>query len=152
MPFQVTAIMPDTKPPPVCKAILLFDQVIIDAISERISLIGIFDVLGFSSFPHETQPFAAYVELVDGIGKYALTIEVNDLQAGTILARQPAIELEFPERVNKAVLLINCARLHLPQEGAYDFVVFADNQEIDRQKFVARTVQAWTDQGDSEDA
>jgi hypothetical protein len=78
-----------------------------------------------------------YVQLVDGIGKYTLSVEVHDLREGTVIARMPPVEIEFAERITKAVLMFAAPPLRLPHEGSYDFVVLADDQEIDRQKFEA---------------
>ncbi len=128
---------PKKKPPPKCKAILLCDRTIVEAGTGKASLIGIFDKFFVAQFPGVTSPFMAYVQLVDGIGKYTLSVEVHDLREGTVLAKMPPVEIEFAERITKAVLMFAAPPLPLPHEGSYDFVVLADDQEIDRQKFEA---------------
>jgi hypothetical protein len=131
-----------TKPPPRCKAILLCDQAIVEAVTGKVSLVGIFDRFALRRFPGPIRPFTAFLQLTDGIGKYDITIEVHDLREDVVLARAPVVSLEFKDRAGKANLMIPVPPLHLKHAGGYDFVVLADGQEIDRQQFLARSVGA----------
>lgn len=140
------------KPPPKCKAILLCDQVIIDAVTRKTSLINIFDKLLVSSFPGTTKSFMVYMQFVDGIGSYGLSVEIHDLRENTILARLQETRIEFQERVNKFVVIFSVPQLPLPHGGTYDFVVFADGQEIDRQKFEATVVALGDTSNDGNEA
>jgi hypothetical protein len=128
------------KPPPKCKAILLCNQTIIEAGTGKVSLVGIFDHFTLPAFPGDTGPFAAYLQMTDGIGQYAITIEVHDLQSDAVIARATGPQLEFPERTAKANVMITVPSLPLRHPGNYDFVVLADGQEVDRQQFSARPV------------
>lgn len=125
------------KPPPKCKAILLCDQTIVEAVTGKVSIIGIFDSWNFPQFPHPTRPFMAFLQLTDGIGKYAVSVEVHDLHADQIIAQARMAEMMFPERKTKVNLMIPVPPLLLQHTGSYDFVVLADGQEIDRQQFQA---------------
>jgi hypothetical protein len=123
------------KPPPKCKAILLCDHTIIEAGTGKISIIGIYDNWHATQFPCVTRPFTAFLQMTDGIGRYAISVEVHDLQAGQIIAQARIAEVIFPERVSKVNLMIPVPSLPLQHAGSYDFVVLADGQEIDRQQF-----------------
>lgn len=125
------------KPPPKCKAILLCDQTIVEAVTGKISIIGIFDSWNFPQFPHPTRPFMAFLQLTDGIGKYAVSVDVHDLEADQIIAQARIAEVVFPQRRIKVNLMIPVPPLPLQHAGSYDFVVLADGQEIDRQQFQA---------------
>lgn len=125
------------KPPPKCKAILLCDHTIVEAVTGKVSIIGIFDSWNFSQFPHPTHPFMAFLQLTDGIGKYAVSVDVHDLQADLVIAQARVAEMIFPERKSKVNLMIPVPPLLLQHAGSYDFVVLADGQEIDRQQFQA---------------
>jgi hypothetical protein len=126
------------KPHPKCKAILLCDQTIIEAGSGKISLIGIFEGFSLPAFPGRTLPIEAFVQLVDGIGNYDVVVEIQDLQTDEIVARSPVIEVNFPVRLAKVNLVIPIPPLNISHPGAYDFVVIADGQDVERQKFGAR--------------
>jgi hypothetical protein len=134
------------KPPPKCKAILLCDQVILDAMTGKYSVIGVFDRFNLPAFPGPPLTIFSFVQLVDGIGRYNLTAEFHylphlDVREGAVIARLEN-PFEFPERTNRVNLVIAFAGLILPHPGVYDFVIFADGQEIDRQRFEAVLIGA----------
>jgi hypothetical protein len=126
----------ETKPPPKCKAILLCDQVLIDARTGKISIIGVFEEFVIRRRPGAIAPCNAFLQLTDGIGKYGITVEAHDLREDKIVARTEVTEIEFQERASIQNLIIKLPIL-IEHDGSYDFVVFADGQEIDRQRFKA---------------
>ena len=137
------------KPPPRCKAILLCDQAIVEAVTGKVSLIGIFDRFTLRKFPGHIRQFTAFLQLTDGIGSYKITIEVHDLREDRILARAAIVQMTFQDRSGKANLMIPVPPLLLKHPGGYDFVVLADDQEIDRQQFLAHGVRGDNHAGDA---
>lgn len=127
----------ERKPPPQCKAILLCDQTIVDASTGKISIIGIINEWTFQEFPHQTQPFTCFLELTDGIGDYAISVDVYDLNADQIIAQTHIAIVAFSNPRTKVDLIIPISPLMLQHPGSYDVVVLADGQEIDRQQFQA---------------
>jgi hypothetical protein len=127
---------PKPKPPPVCKAILLCDAVLADPFTGKGSVVGIFERFNVLSFPGHTTTFFVYVQMTNGIGRYHITVEIRD-DDDQIIARAGVAEMEFEDRAKKGILLIPVPPVPLLRAGAYDFIVFADGQEIDRQQFVA---------------
>jgi hypothetical protein len=128
---------PRTKPLPLCKAILLCQRAIIDARTGMPSIIGIFNSFLVKGFPGKTLKCTTYLQLEDGIGDYAVTVEVHDLREDLVLARTHGKKIEFPTKRTKINLIIDVPPLPIAHQGIYDLVVFADAQEIDRQQFRA---------------
>jgi hypothetical protein len=126
------------KPPPKCKAILLCDVVIVDAMTGKPTIVGIFSGFNVPGFPGYTSPCNAFLQLTDGIGTYRITVEIRDLRDDLVIGRGQILELDFQERAAKHNLIIPVPPVQLHHDGLYDFVVLADGQEIDRQQFVAR--------------
>ena len=129
-----------SRVPPRCKALLLCDQVLVEAGTGKISLIGIFDRVGVGGFPAAVGPFNAYVQMTDGVGRYEVFVEVHDLSGGLVLARAQAGNLEFKEPTDKVNFRIAMPRWQARHGGAYDFVVLADDQEVERQRFEVTTM------------
>jgi hypothetical protein len=67
-------------------------------------------------------------------------VEVHDLREDRILARAAIVQIVFQDRAGKANLMIPVPPLMLKHPGGYDFVVLADDQEIDRQQFAAHRI------------
>lgn len=123
------------KPPPRCKAILLCDNTIVEAETGKIDIIGIFGAWAFPDFPRATPPFKVFLQLTDGIGIYAVSAEVHDLQQDQIIGQVQIGEIDFPERKSRLSLILSIDPLRILHAGSYDFVVLADGHEIDRQQF-----------------
>src|SRR5262249_54089485 len=110
----------ERKPPPKCKAILPCDYTIVEAETDKVSVIGILDSWTFPQFPHSTPPFKVFLQLTDGIGNYIISAEVRDLQADQIITQGRVAEIDFPERKSKHDLIISVPPLSLQHAGSYD--------------------------------
>jgi hypothetical protein len=128
-----------SRVPPRCKALLLCDQVLVEAGTGKTSLVGIFDRVGVTAFPAAVGPFNAFVQLTDGVGRYQVFVEVHDLSDGLVLARAQAAEVEFREPTDRINCRIAMPRWQARHGGAYDFVVLAGEQEVERQRFEVST-------------
>jgi hypothetical protein len=94
----------------------------------------------------------AYVQLVDGIGRYTLTIEVRDLRDDVLLARMPSVLIEFSDRISKTALAMIMTPVRIPHPGLFDFVILADDDEIERQKFEAVYAKSTPNEGQGDDS
>lgn len=127
-----------TKPSPVCKAILLCDAILADPFSQKASLIGIFERFIIDEFPGTTRLFFVYVNMTNGIGSYKIGMEVTEIDQGTPIARIDELaKMEFADRWTRNILFIPVPQIPLPRPGKYDFIVYADGHEVDRQTFEA---------------
>jgi hypothetical protein len=137
-------------PPPKCKAILLCDQVIVDARTGKSSVIGIIGGFVLPTFPMATPPCTAFLQLTSGIGSCQITVEIHDLQSDQIIARAAAADVAFADRSAKINIIIPVPSITLQHAGLYDFVVLSSNEEIDRQQFRAQsfTPEGGTDSGE----
>ncbi len=125
-----------TKPPPVCKAILLCDKVTEDPKTEKKTIHGVFSWFFVPAFPVSIPPVEIFLKLVDMIGECTVSAEIHDLQDGSVVARTPygTVYGTHGERTEgETALCVSGVVLRHP--GTYDIVVFADDTEIDRLKF-----------------
>lgn len=123
------------KPPPICKAILLCDKSIIEAVTAKTSIIGIFDSFNVHQVPCRIPPFEAFVQIAEGVGRYDIVVEVHDLRERNVIARAVCPSVEFADRLVRMNLMIPVPSLSITHAGRYDFVIFANGAEIDRQTF-----------------
>jgi hypothetical protein len=124
-----------TKPPPKCKAILICEQVIVEAVTGRVSVINTFNSFFVRNLPSATSRFSVFLQLTDSDTECQVTIEIHDLREDEVIARSTVMTVPFPQRLLTVNVVIPCPPLPISHSGAYDLVVFADGQEIDRQKF-----------------
>jgi len=120
---------------PKCKAILLCRQTIVEAGTGNISLIGVFTHIVLNKTPGSTDPLECFLQFTDAEGRYDLTVEIHDQSENKIVARAVAPAIEVPHRLAYANVIIPIPSLQIKHSGPYDFVVFANGNEIDRQQF-----------------
>lgn len=120
---------------PKCKAILLCSQTIVEAGTGNISLIGVFTHIALHETPGRTDPLECFLQFTDAEGRYDLTIEIHDQSESKVVARAVAPAIEVPHRLSYANVIIPIPPLQIRHGGPYDFVVFANGNEIDRQQF-----------------
>jgi hypothetical protein len=94
--------------------------VIVDAITARVSVIGIIEMFEVDAFPAETRPFFAFVQMTDGIGDYAITAEIHDLSEDLVLGTTEGAPVAFPNRAAKINCLLSFQPLKLTHSGRYD--------------------------------
>ena len=128
-----------TKRLPNCAAMLLCDAVIREEVTHKTSVIGIFDTFCVESLPGRTTPCTIFLRLVDGVGRFSLTAEVQDPARGVVLFRSPGTgEYGNPTEKTSEELWLPVAPLNFDHDGGYDVVVFADGTEIGRVQFKIR--------------
>lgn len=133
---------PGHKPPPKCKAILLCDQIILDQFTGKISVVGVFEEYVLSQIPGFTVKACVFLQLVEGIGSCILEVRLEDVEARTVIGRGINVTVDFSDRTIKNNVVIALPSLPIAKAGFYDLVVLADGQEVDRQKFAVRLIQA----------
>ena len=124
------------KVPPKCAALLLCDAVTRDDVSRKTNINGVFDTFCLESVPGSTARCTIFLRLVDMTGRFAITAEVHDKERGLVLFRSPgAGECGNPDERTSAELWLPMAPLVFDRAGAYDLVMFADEEEIARIEF-----------------
>ena len=83
------------------------------------------------------MPFTVFLHLTDGIAdhEYHITVELHDLTTGKVFARAGGVKIQWKDRLARMNMFIPVPPLPVRHVGKYDFVVFANKQEIDRQTF-----------------
>jgi hypothetical protein len=124
-------------PPPKCKAFLLCQHAIIEAKTSRHSIINILNNLTVPHCPIVIPPMHAFIQLTDGIGSYEISLDFQDIDQGVVMRKGIRLKVTFPERLLKMNIIIPIPPLRIPHAGIYEVVIFADEHEIERQKFAA---------------
>ena len=128
-------------PTPSIKAMLICDQIIHEAGTNKKSLIGIFEDIHVPSFPARYPRVGVYVNLTDAHGKYQLElrlVQVNDSKQVNRV-KTPEVEIDSPLRTCEFALQIQ--NLVFPEPGKYEFHVLANGELLATKSFNVRKVQ-----------
>ncbi|HEV3341911.1 MAG TPA: hypothetical protein VG125_16205 [Pirellulales bacterium] len=125
------------KPLPHCKALLLCEKVTESQLTDKITLHNLIETFNLRSFPGRSTPFTIFLQVYDGIGRYPITVEVNDLTGGLTIAEIDLDDFDFPERLVMIQMTAPIDSVPLPHPGRYELVIVLDGQPLARQYFVA---------------
>lgn len=113
---------------PKLNAMLLCDDVIVDELTKKKTLVGLFDTIHTASFPTTHPSMAVYVRCTDAVGEYAFTLELVDLKENEIIGRGQEVRASLPDRLRFNDLIFRLRGAEFPHEGKYEFRVLADGR------------------------
>ena len=131
-----------TGPTPKLLAMVVCDDVIQDRLSNKISLIGIFDRFLTPRLPAIIRPIGVYARLVDAQGEYTFRLDlvrVKDLKT-IASATAPAVHIE--DRLQSFELVFSIPPLKFEESGPYEFRLFADDLHVGNGPFQVVQIQA----------
>jgi|SRR5882672_2130214 len=113
-----------SKVVPVLVAALVCDVAVMDPTTGKKSLIGVFDRLNVGTFPTSHQ-MSLYLKVADAQGHY--DIEVRFQKAGGTPIAGATMKLDAPDRLLSQDVYLAFPPLPIPEEGRYEFQVFANS-------------------------
>jgi hypothetical protein len=134
--------MPATPTHPSCKALLLCDQILVEAVTGRTSLIGIMDQVLVEEFPARFPRCQAFLQFTDALGEYNIVAEIHDLMDNGIVGRIAELSLVIQNPLARINLILPVPQIEILHSGDYDVIVLANKQELDRQTIQLRETDA----------
>lgn len=125
------------KPLPHCKALLLCEKVTESQLTGKVTLHNLIE--GFQSriFSGRSTRFTIFLEAYDGIGRYSLSVEFNDLSDGSTIADLALDDLDFTDRLARIQIAVPIDFVQLSVAGRYELVVFVNGEQLSSQHFEA---------------
>ena len=124
---------------PTVLALLLCDQVIIDAQTNKKSLIGVFDNLNSLTYPAKIT-LAVYAKLRDAEGTYNFKIRLVSLRDESEIANFEIKEAKLPDPLQSVELAFNMIGLKFHETGKYEFQLYANDVYLSRIIMDARQI------------
>ena len=123
------------------KAILICDQIIHEFGTNKKSLIGIFEDIHITAFPHSYPRIAVYVNLTDAQGKYVLELRLVSSADNSVIGsgKTPEVQIDSPLRTCEFALQIQNLVFRTP--GVYEFQVFANGNLVATKTFNVKPVR-----------
>ena len=121
----MTKDRPLSKVVPVLVATLVCDVAVADPSTGKKNLIGIFDRVNAGKFPTQ-RPISLYIKLTDAEGHYKIEVKYVQVSSRKVLAGAEG-ELQSGSRLQSSDLYISFPPLLIPEEGRYEFQVWANS-------------------------
>jgi hypothetical protein len=132
--------MPGEKPSPIGLALVVCDQIIEDKLTNKKSLIGIFNQIATPVFPCRHARLGVFVALTDGRDRCDVRLRIGHEESAHLVADVRG-QIQFPD-VNAVVELnFDLVGLVFPQPGLYSIEFSCDDMLILERRFHVTLVQ-----------
>ncbi len=126
-------------------AILLCDNIIIEAETYKKTLVGLFENVFAQGFPSFHQ-MGIYLKITDAEGSYRFRVDYVDVSRDQILDRRDIGPAEITDRLSPGEIVVKIG-VPIPEPGTYEFRFYANDFYLARTAFRASLV---ADQGEKE--
>lgn len=123
---------------PVVTATLLCDQVIVDALSGKKSLIGIFDRISATDFPSVHTRMVLFVSMTEWHGNKNWRVRIQDSQLHIIFNIEGTHEHLDP--LQPVDFMFDMVGIIFPSEGDYQLEVSVDGTFISQRSIIVRRI------------
>ena len=120
------------KETPLGQALLICDQIITDAETNKKSLIGVFNNLRAITFPAQHPHMSVFAAMTNGNGKMNATLRCS-VENHEVL--NVSGEIEFPNPNQIIELVFNLKGMVFPRPGLYTFELLCDGEFIIEKRF-----------------
>ena len=124
------------------EGMLICDQVITEAGTNKKSLIGIFERICVSKLPCTHPTLAVYVKFTGAEGTYKFRLELVDLQSDRVIGKSVLPPLVVEDRLASYELVFNLRNLVFQTEGKYEFRIYAEDAVFGAKTFSVAVEQA----------
>jgi hypothetical protein len=116
-----------SKPKPIILALILCDQIIREAGTNKVSLIGTFNGIFAANFPFNHPTLSVFIAITEGRGTMMCKLRMVSLDDNTVLFDLPGqIEFGGPTSVGELPFQLNNLRFERPGTYAIEFWVADD--------------------------
>ena len=133
--------MSDLSVHPHVLAMMICDQVIIDARTGKQSLIGSFSVINTPRFPLRYPCMMVYVALTEGHGKTPLQLRLIDSNEEEKPVIDRALHIDFQDPRQVCELHSAFYNLVFPKPGEYRFQLFSQGEPLMERRLLLRKIE-----------
>jgi hypothetical protein len=127
-------------PIPSVVAMLVCDQVITEQVTNKKSLIGVFENFNSLKFPANIPRLAIYVKLADAVGDYLFKMRIVKLKDESLIA-EIGIQAHIESADAYSELALNMEGVPIPEPGKYEFQLYFGESYLHRVTMLANLAQ-----------
>ena len=128
------------QPVPVCRSILVCQQILQDARTQSTSLIGLIQNIRCPQFPSVGQ-VSVFSRWINGHGQYNLELHLRDAEDNVVWKQVFPQPCNMPDPLQPCDLTFFDLPIHLPGPGKFDLVLVANGEEVGRHSLLVHHVK-----------
>ena len=129
-------------PPPELLSAVVCDMVIVDALTGKGTVVGIFDTINAFEYPVRHNALFVFCQLTNGRGRVKVRIQIVDLQDEEKILCESTVEQEFIDVRQVANVVLGVNGLVFPHPGEYRVQVFAGTDFLGERRIICKQVTA----------
>ncbi|MBN1123845.1 MAG: hypothetical protein JXA82_02480 [Sedimentisphaerales bacterium] len=136
-------------PPPILLSAVLCDTVILDRITGKASVIGIFSVINSRKYPARHPKMSLFCEMTGGRGKMPVTAQLIDLHDDEKILVKQSVDVDFSDPLAVNGIIIDFIHIPFPHSGEYRFQIYAGHEYCGERRIICQVVRG--EEGDRPD-
>ena len=127
-------------PPPVLLAALVCDTVIVDALTGKGTVVGIFDMINAPGYPVRHDRLFVYCQLTNGRGRVDVRADIVDLENDETVIEKCLVQAEFADVRQVANVILQFVGLVFPHPGEYRVQIFGGTEFLGERRILCKPI------------
>ena len=127
-------------PPPMLLAALVCDTVIVDAITGKGTVVGIFDMINAPAYPVRHGTLFVFCQLTNGRGRVDVRADIVDLENDERIIENNQVQAEFVDVRQVANVILQFVGLVFPHPGEYRVQIFAGTEFLGERRILCKLI------------
>lgn len=127
-------------PPPVLLAALVCDMVILDAMTGKATVVGIFDVINAPTYPIQHHRLFVFCQLTNGRGHVGIHTKFVDLEDDEKVILENTVPAEFVDVRQVGNVISEFVGATFPHPGEYRVQVFAGTEFLGERRIICKQI------------
>jgi hypothetical protein len=128
-------------PPPSLLSVIICDQVIIDVIGKKPTIVGVFENISAPSYPARHPRLAFFCELTNGRGMVPITMRLVDVAQSDKILFEQTVQKQFVDVRQVHNLTFDISGVVFPHAGEYRFQIHAGGEFLGERRVICREVR-----------
>jgi hypothetical protein len=129
-------------PPPVLLSAIVCDMVIVDALTGKGTVVGIFDTINAPAYPARHDSLFVFCQLTNGRGQVPVRIRIIDLADDEPVLYEKDVVGNFEDVKQVANVVLRVGGLEFPHPGEYRVQVYAGTEFLGERRILCRELPA----------
>lgn len=117
----------EMNPRPILKAMLLCDSTLVEEVSHKRTLIGLFDSIRSTQFPTVHPAMSVYVQFREIEGVFDFSLELVDLSDEKPLNKAVVKQFNVKDRSRDCELVFNLLSVKFDHPGDFEFRIYVND-------------------------
>jgi len=131
-------------PPPVLLTAIVCDTVILDKLTGKGTVVGIFDTINAPRFPARHDALFVFCQLTNGRGQVPIRVRIVDLENDEALIHEAEVLGRFEDVRQVANVIVRIGGLEFPRPGEYRMQVYAGTDFLGERRILCKELPAET--------